>query len=97
MYKQCHEWLNERLTTAEQFSPLAKSDMKSVKIEMEQLKVCLCNYMCVMCTVCVYLCVIVYIFVCVCVCVRVCVCVSVSVSLCVRACVSVSVSVCVTV
>ena len=45
VYKQCHQWLNERLTTAEQFSPLAKSDMKSVKIEMEQLKVCV--YMCV--------------------------------------------------
>ena len=39
VYKQCYHWLNERLTRAEQFSPLAKSNMKSVKIEMEQLKV----------------------------------------------------------
>ena len=39
VYKQCYHWLNEKLTRAEQFSPLAKSDMKSVKIEMEQLKV----------------------------------------------------------
>jgi len=40
VYKQCYYWLNERLTKAEQFSPLAKSNMKSVKREMEQLKVC---------------------------------------------------------